>query len=1151
MLRCGRKATVLPAAALFVALPIAGSGRVAAQNPCDAETASLKNLAQGVQIDITPPAGLRSGGTVGVAWRATSRFPSRTPVFAVVAIPGDVRVEAPAAPAPNPTGDAPPDLPGVLALPASAQAPLGLAFGAGKTRLLIPLHQPGSKLAGTVQVRVFDAGTLALEADVVARTACGERSLGRHIGRTATVAPGTPEIVVQDPFDIDVPQRILISNSGRYRLHVFAGTYRVFELATGAKLIDRAGHSPNFSPTSRFVVADVGDPDGREFEVIDLASQQVIHMAAGPFVGWANGDTFLVDGAFRAGSLTVRPALISRPVPAAANPQEQVGDNLGLSAPGSCNACASWTDSPMALDLDNGIVVFPDTFGGGIGDVYELASGFKACCAPATANLTGRPADGVDAKLKQFVSATYGMRPIEWKDGWNVRDGLAFSHLFDPLAKPDPSMRDQKWYQAAIPMRGQLVRHRVLEGQAQPARIAGLAEGVVLRGDWRHRNARARATDAGVARKSLLEELGRFKVATATPAAREAIPFANSLGSEDTKGRYDKENKPLEQMIERRTRALEQRLVTDVPAVKPHLTRYKQGQLQAFPYDGDLTQGKMLLTHHLEGLWRWQSEGNPLWLMQLFTIEGSGAFGQGALFLLEGKRGGPGRVVNLSKALEGFWEGQYGGSAQQTRIKAQLFFDRTLVVAHVASRSIGVYDVKEGQKVALLQNIPQADLLEDVLLSADRRHVVQLNSDGQFFVHEIATGRVPLSGRYVDGEIVVYTPEGYYWASYEGAHFVQLRFPGLPGLYAFQQFAAVLNRPDLIQARLAGASGASPPRLVPPPQVDARLLEASARGGRRLVVDARSSEDLTRLRVYEDGLLIADRPASGPRFQGEIALPAAGNARWATVLATDKGGVVSSPQAIRLAPGPGATGRLHGLLVGVDTYPDPRLKLTYAKSDAQRLAAALQASVGRYYGTQSLLLLLDSQALPAAIATQLEQIVAAAEPRDTIVFSFAGHGVKATDGHYYLTPSGYNSDDPKGTGLSWTQVASILGRARSRVVVILDACHSGLSGSEGLGTNDDAVASLLSGARAPMLVLAASKGRQFSYEDKKWGGGAFTYALVEALQRNWRGADLDGNGVIEVSELYRALRSIVARETQGNQTPWLVRQDLIGDFAIF
>src|SRR5204863_6199228 len=142
----------------------------------------------------------------------------------------------------------------------------------------------------------------------------------------------------------------------------------------------------------------------------------------------------------------------------------------------------------------------------------------------------------------------------------------------------------------------------------------------------------------------------------------------------------------------------------------------------------------------------------------------------------------------------------------------------------------------------MIGGMPQADLLEDVLLSIDQRHVIQLNSDGQFFLHEIATGRMALSGRYVDGEIILYTPEAYYWSSYEGAHFVQLKFPGLPGLYSFQQFAAVLNRPDVIKARIAGASAATPPRLVPPPVVEARLVEGSGGEPRRVAVQARSGE---------------------------------------------------------------------------------------------------------------------------------------------------------------------------------------------------------------------------------------------------------------------------------------------------------------------
>ena len=93
---------------------------------------------------------------------------------------------------------------------------------------------------------------------------------------------------------------------------------------------------------------------------------------------------------------------------------------------------------------------------------------------------------------------------------------------------------------------------------------------------------------------------------------------------------------------------------------------------------------------------------------------------------------------------------------------------------------------------------------------------------------------------FVDGEIILYTPEAYYASSYEGAHFVQLRFPGLPGLYSFHQFASVLNRPDIIEARLAGASDAPPPRLVPPPVVEARLVEDAGVGG-RVKIEAHSS----------------------------------------------------------------------------------------------------------------------------------------------------------------------------------------------------------------------------------------------------------------------------------------------------------------------
>jgi hypothetical protein len=149
-----------------------------------------------------------------------------------------------------------------------------------------------------------------------------------------------------------------------------------------------------------------------------------------------------------------------------------------------------------------------------------------------------------------------------------------------------------------------------------------------------------------------------------------------------------------------------------------------------------------------------------------------------------------------------------------------------------------------------------------------------------------------------------------------------------------------------------------------------------------------------------------------------------------------------------------------------------------------------------------------------------------------------------------LASSDIRLDDIERTGLPWSQISAILGQTKARAVVILDSCHSGLSGAEGLATNDDAVKGLLSGSHAPVLVLAASKGRELSFEGRNWQGGVFTYALTKVLLD---AASPEGAAqqAIDVSDLYRKLREILARETNGRQTPWLARQDLIGDFALF
>ena len=86
---------------------------------------------------------------------------------------------------------------------------------------------------------------------------------------------------------------------------------------------------------------------------------------------------------------------------------------------------------------------------------------------------------------------------------------------------------------------------------------------------------------------------------------------------------------------------------------------------------------------------------------------------------------------------------------------------------------------------------------------------------------------------------------------------------------------------------------------------------------------------------------------------------------------------------------------------------------------------------------------------------------------------------------------------------------------------------------------------------ASMVVLSASKGRQFSEENGTAAGGLFTSAFDRIITSERKAFDVDGNGAISISELYRGLKATVVRESRGRQTPWLSRNLIVGDFDLF
>jgi len=61
----------------------------------------------------------------------------------------------------------------------------------------------------------------------------------------------------------------------------------------------------------------------------------------------------------------------------------------------------------------------------------------------------------------------------------------------------------------------------------------------------------------------------------------------------------------------------------------------------------------------------------------------------------------------------------------------------------------------------------------------------------------------------------------------------------------------------------------------------------------------------------------------------------------------------------------------------------------------------------------------------------------------------------------------------------------------------------------------------------------------------------FTKALAAAISDERAKYDTDRSGLIDLGELYAAAKAHVLQASKGEQTPWLARNGLVGEMALF
>jgi len=207
--------------------------------------------------------------------------------------------------------------------------------------------------------------------------------------------------------------------------------------------------------------------------------------------------------------------------------------------------------------------------------------------------------------------------------------------------------------------------------------------------------------------------------------------------------------------------------------------------------------------------------------------------------------------------------------------------------------------------------------------------------------------------------------------------------------------------------------------------------------------------------------------------------------------------------------------------VGINSYENENLNLTYARPDAQAFSAYMNLNGAKLFNKIHSYSLLDSDATKTAILSAIDEIARVMKKEDVFIFFYAGHGSTEENIFYFITSeiTGLFQQEKLANALKVNELQEkfkILPALKQ--VIFIDACHSGGS-VEVLAmrgaTEEKALAQL--SRSSGVHVMASSESDQQSAEVKSLGHGVFTYVLLEALKGKADGAPADSK--ITVYEL--------------------------------
>jgi WD40 repeat protein len=425
-----------------------------------------------------------------------------------------------------------------------------------------------------------------------------------------------------------------------------------------------------------------------------------------------------------------------------------------------------------------------------------------------------------------------------------------------------------------------------------------------------------------------------------------------------------------------------------------------------------------------------------------------------------------------------------------------------------------------------------------IVITRDGKWVVAALGDGTMRWYAVATGKEVLGFfTHANGsDWVAWRADGYYASSPNGDQYVGwlVNRSGResPDFFRAAQFERQLYRPDLVRAALRDPSTvgrasdqlAQTLRQLAAPRVAIESIVPGVEPGTlavRFTAEA-TGRRINEVGVYVDGVPVlraAERVVAGEegqRLTRTVIAPASSSRAEVRVEAETDASLgidESAPLAPSLAASP-RQGKLWLLAVGVhrfDKLPDVR-PLPSTTNDARELRAAFASQQGRAFSELRATVLTEQAADKPTKANVMAQLgeLKQVQPEDTVVVFLASHGI-ADAAEYYFLPKDATPGDvdkvlaaqSKGTRLvdgavpsmlTGTELMQALRRIPGRRILMLDTCHA-----DAAGRGSDPYALLKRSASTQVAVVSAARGDELSHDTPDAKHGAFTLAIIEAL----------------------------------------------------